>query len=654
MKKKYLTISLALLGFFSNAQEVLNFESIQETKTISGAEQSSTINNKPKPTLKAIWDVQLLADITSNTGSVGQAGVAFYNNEFWTSLWSSDTLIRYSSAGVLIQKLQIPGVSSVRSITTDGVVLYMGNASTTISIVNPVTQLLVGTINTTNSVRFITYDSNLNGGAGGFWIGNFSSNIDAISMTGGILFSIPSSTHNLTGMYGAAIDNLSPGGPYLWVHNQGGINTDEFVGLQLPAGTPSVYVHDVFPDLVSIGITSSLAGGAFLSTDLVPGQLSLIGLTQSTGVNAIIAYELNILSNDVIATDLNSLSGYTKIPESQINGQTFNLSYATISAQTLDSVVADFDFYYNGSLVQQQTFSHLSVPTTTTGVFSSTAFIPSYGIGNYQVIATLRPEEDILDDDLSNNSLSFTFEITDSTYARDNGIKDESPYTLATPDTSYIGSNFEIVTTDTITGIWIELLMQNDGLTTYPFIYNFNASLPSTPVSIGELTAINNVTSTYYLRFNDTVILNPGIYTFGFFQESGVNINIAQSDNIYTPGTNFYYADGYWTQSGFETARFIRPIFGTLPVSNAGIDEENQFNIIVYPNPANDNIRIRLSGQMDATIRLINMSGSILLTQTVSAETKEVTIPIQHLSSGMYLVEILENDRITTKRVMIK
>jgi hypothetical protein len=127
-----------------------------------------------------------------------------------------------------------------------------------------------------------------------FWIGNFSTDIVAISMAGAVLSTIPAATHGLTGMYGAAIDNNTPGGPYLWIFNQGGTNNSQLVALELPAGTASTtYNHDVYPDVSTThSLTSGLAGGAFITTNFVSGTVSVMCLLQGTPNNVAVVYEI--------------------------------------------------------------------------------------------------------------------------------------------------------------------------------------------------------------------------------------------------------------------------------------------------------------------------------------------------------------------------
>lgn len=321
MKKIFITLGLSLCITYSFSQHSEAVTSQQEINT--STETKSNTNDK------ALWDVQFSFDATSAAaGDAGMAAVAFYNNEFWVSRWGSDTVYRFSSTGVLISEFTISGLSGTRSFTTDGTYLYAGTASTTIYRIDPsLQQLAPPHITSSSSVtaRFCTYDPTLNSGNGGFWIGNFSTDIVAISMSGAVLSTIPAATHGLTGMYGAAIDNNTPGGPYLWIFNQGGTNSSQLVALELPSGTPSTtYNHDVFPDInTTHSLTSGLAGGAFFTSNFVSGKNSVMCLVQGSPSNVVVVYEI---ATTVGINELSNSNDLIIFPNPAKNNIQINLS----------------------------------------------------------------------------------------------------------------------------------------------------------------------------------------------------------------------------------------------------------------------------------------------------------------------------------------
>src|SRR5690606_24051464 len=112
------------------------------------------------------------------------------------------------------------------------------------------------------TVRYITYDPTADGGSGGFWLGNFSTNLQLISMTGTVLVTHPYASLGVTSIYGAAWDGYSAGGPFLWLWGQGaGTGTPQWiVQIDPVTGLPTGVTHDVITD-IGVGNASAIAGG---------------------------------------------------------------------------------------------------------------------------------------------------------------------------------------------------------------------------------------------------------------------------------------------------------------------------------------------------------------------------------------------------------
>ncbi|MFK8036795.1 MAG: T9SS type A sorting domain-containing protein [Crocinitomicaceae bacterium] len=263
---------------------------------------------------RAQFDVQYQYNIGA-TGSIGQqalAGIALINNEFIVSQWNTDSMWVLNFDGTRKAGFVVQGVTGIRSITYDGTSVYMGGAGTSIYQVDPSDWSLINVINITTTSnaesRMCTYDETLDGGNGGFWIGDFGSDIASVSMTGAELSVIPSATHGLA-TYGGAFDNYSPDGPWLWVFSQTGANTCEIVQVDPSTGVPTGVSLDYFTSAM-MGTTSSLAGGLYISNESVNGTNSFIGLGQSTPSNEIFSLELTASSASISKTESLSLELY--------------------------------------------------------------------------------------------------------------------------------------------------------------------------------------------------------------------------------------------------------------------------------------------------------------------------------------------------------
>ncbi|HCY75984.1 MAG TPA: hypothetical protein DHV28_08685 [Ignavibacteriales bacterium] len=289
MLKRIFTVSILFVLVFGNTL----FSQSLHSKDVS----PNLITKEVKPgypTTEAIWDVQLNYDATTVTGAAGNAAAIYLPNvgEFWTSRWATNLLHRWTAAGALIEQFSVAGVTGVRSLTYDGTFLYAGQNTTSIAIIDPTTKTLVGTITAPQTVRYITYDPTANAGAGGFWIGNFATNPQLISMTGTVLATLTYANLGVTSVYGAAYDGYSPGGPFVWFWGQGaGAGTPQnIVQVNPSTGLPTGLQHDVITD-IGVGQTAAIAGGLFITEGLVSGKASIGGLLQGTP-DRLFAYEL--------------------------------------------------------------------------------------------------------------------------------------------------------------------------------------------------------------------------------------------------------------------------------------------------------------------------------------------------------------------------
>jgi hypothetical protein len=238
------------------------------------------------PNLEAQWDVLANFDVTALSGAAGNAGSEWDGTYLYSTRWASNLLHKYDASGTtMIEQFSIAGVTGLRDLAFDGTYMYGGAAANTIYQMDFVTKTLIGTIPSPQAVRYIAYDE----GADAFWVGNWNTPPTLVSRTGTTLATI---TTGLAGQYGAAYDGVSPGGPYLWVFDQGsGAGLPQIIHqFDIATGTATGVTHDVMTDIGS-GNTSAIAGGLFTMSDYATGLFTLGGLLQGTP-DEMFVYEL--------------------------------------------------------------------------------------------------------------------------------------------------------------------------------------------------------------------------------------------------------------------------------------------------------------------------------------------------------------------------
>ncbi|MDT3696840.1 MAG: T9SS type A sorting domain-containing protein [Ignavibacterium sp.] len=292
MHKRLFTFSTLFVLFIGGT--IFSQQSLQNREiapNLSGVKIES-----PIPVTEATWDVEFDYDATVVTGAAGNAGAIYIPTlgKFWTTRWATAVAHQWNSDGTLDVQFNLP-FTGTRGMAFDGQFIYCSINTSTVQIVDPVTKSLIGTIPVNaapNGARSIAYNPDGDGGLGSIIVGNWTSpnlNFYEFSMSGALLRTIAST---VTGVYGIAYDNWSVGGPFLWVWSQGaGAGTAQnIMQMDYTTGTYTGVQHDVISD-VGLGNAQGIAGGLFVTDDLVPGKAILGGLLQGTP-DKLFGYEL--------------------------------------------------------------------------------------------------------------------------------------------------------------------------------------------------------------------------------------------------------------------------------------------------------------------------------------------------------------------------
>ncbi|GEM_PF-3623716 len=94
--------------------------------------------------------------------------------------------------------------------------------------------------------------------------------------------------------------------------------------------------------------------------------------------------------------------------------------------------------------------------------------------------------------------------------------------------------------------------------------------------------------------------------------------------------------------------------FDILPTTRMSMDvlEENENDLLVYPNPVRDVLYIKVNDKLIKQIKLIDLYGKVVLGNAIIE--KEKNISIQHLSAGIYVLYIKIEDRWLTSKIIKK
>ncbi len=215
--------------------------------------------------------------------------------------WELDT-----SAQVL-NGFQIPNVWYLRELTTDGQYYYAScyNQPEIYKLdLESATPANLGTLSIPFNAVHVCYDPTANNNAGGLWYGGANTGIFLMDMNGNLLDSIPYANLAFSDIAGSAVDNYSPGGPYLWLINANANQSTTLTRIHIPTKLPSGISKNLEGIICNPG---DIGGGLFITENLIPGTVTLGGTIKG---ETIFGFDLSTTASDSL--DLDNL-GFTNI-----------------------------------------------------------------------------------------------------------------------------------------------------------------------------------------------------------------------------------------------------------------------------------------------------------------------------------------------------
>lgn len=158
------------------------------------------------------------------------------------------------------------------------------------------------------------------------------------------------------------------------------------------------------------------------------------------------------------------------------------------------------------------------------------------------------------------------------------------------------------------------------------------------PYSWGGLSTVDNAVRAMYPDANGTVIFDSGTTYSGEFE--------------ITPASNYVI-------NKCEIVAFIqRRSTGEIQQVNkialpepSNIENNITKSLSIYPNPANDIVKINSEENLDY-IEILNISGQIVSFENVNTNNAEINI--SNLSSGVYFIKVYTANDVTTQKLIVE
>lgn len=216
-------------------------------------------------------------------------------NTFWVSVGHTDEIYEIAEDGTIIDTFSVDGVHYITSMTTDGEHVYAVTYNQYILEIDPLSRTLVNTIVPEILITSVavTYDAEADNGNGGFWLNYWHQNLTLINRQGEIIDNIPFANLAPYGIYGIAYDNLSAGGPYIWVMDIGNsYNTPQTVR-QVDIETKTYTgVHYTITNDIAINEYYIIGEDLFVTDKLYDGTIILGGTVTGFPYNHLFGYDI--------------------------------------------------------------------------------------------------------------------------------------------------------------------------------------------------------------------------------------------------------------------------------------------------------------------------------------------------------------------------
>ncbi len=350
---------------------------------------------------------------------------------------------------------------------------------------------------------------------------------------------------------------------------------------------------------------------------------------------------------------------YSMVPTKQVMDIFFGASVFNFGPNAQTNVTLNVDVNDGASSVYNETSTTLTIPslasldTDSLGI-DALAFSPPPEIKDYTAVFTIG--QDQVDDNPSNNVDTITFAVTDSVLARDRVYsKYLSPSLYGGADGDNIGTTFYLMNDDTVSSISVYI---DPATTLGPEIvarlYQYDAAWVE--VAASALYAITGGDIGEWLTLPlfpaQTVITGDFWYSASiecywdglgdlYFGADGTRPEIHDYQNsvsLNLDGTWYYATDGI---------PMIRlNLFTDYFVSANNVNNNNDF-ISIYPNPTNGTLNI--TNAENAAVYVYNILGEVVA--SIDNADAFSTIDMSNLSEGTYIVKILTDKNVITKKI---
>ncbi len=388
-------------------------------------------------------------------------------------------------------------------------------------------------------------------------------------------------------------------------------------------------------------------------------------------------------STDQFVLFIDSIDVSVQLPFDAVMSSTNAQEYTFIPLSQASNIVVDGDITNNGSSALTNVsmvvdvydggfnpvYNASSTPVTSLAPAATTpCTVPGYTptvADIYTVVLTATMTE--TDGDTTNNVIAYQIGISDSTYARDNG-QVTGTLGIGAGTVGELGQSFTLITPDTLTSVDVFIANTTGNMTGQPLsclIYDVTGgTIGSVLGSTDTILVDTSSNKMWNLSIDGGPLFLAGVDTFAVIaQEPDSNITIGTATSIFTAGKTWVNFPGNpfggWEHNeayNFNVSYVLRANFANIPPLSTDVEENlATTGINIYPNPSNGIFTVNVNDVKtdNALIEILDVTGKIVETRTISNLTNSSTFDISAYGAGTYFVKVSSDDYNETKKFVV-
>ncbi|MEC9303939.1 MAG: T9SS type A sorting domain-containing protein [Bacteroidota bacterium] len=260
--------------------------------------------------------------------------------------------------------------------------------------------------------------------------------------------------------------------------------------------------------------------------------------------------------------------------------------------------------------------------------------------------------ENILGTNSSDNKLNdtlFYVQNFHSHFAYDDGTA-ESAYGINVSG-AQIAYEFKLNRPDTLRAIQMYFPQMLDSVNDIPFKLTVWDDLSSTGNILyqQEVFPYHTQNGNYYTYLIDEPFKLVGTFYVGWEQSTEDLLNIGLDKNNVSNSYMFYNIGSGWNQSSYLGSWMIRPVLSMKPIVSS-VDYVS-FDTKIYPNPVDTYCFVKTS-ENNCIIKVFSVHG--VMQKQIFSKNSLTKLDLKDFSSGIYFIEILQNNKREYKKIILQ